>query len=68
MITLYSEVRTPDGIGTVIGLSCQKVNGLYFSQECSEVVVWYGTDNAANGWVQRAYDLKDVTLLTLVKA
>jgi hypothetical protein len=61
-ISLYSKVQTPDGVGVVISLNCMKVNGLYYVPECAEATVWYGTDNAANGWVQRAYDLNDISL------
>lgn len=62
-INLYSKVQTPDGIGVVIGLNCTKVNGLYYDPVCAEATVWYGTENAANGWVQRAYDLKYIRLV-----
>jgi len=56
---IYSKVKTPDGVGTVISIVCMRVNGLYFDPERTEVVVWYGTDNAANGWVQRTYSLDE---------
>ena len=29
----------------------------------SEVTVWYGMDNVANGWVNKTYDLNDVSLI-----
>ena len=61
-ICLFSKVQTPDGVGVVIRLSCMKVNGLYYAPECAEAVVWYGMDNVTNGWVQRTYDLKVISL------
>jgi hypothetical protein len=62
-ITLYSKVKTPDGIGTVVGLNCLRVNGLYFDPNVTEVIVWYGTDNAANGFVQRTYDVDSISIV-----
>jgi hypothetical protein len=62
-ICLYDKVQTPDGVGVVIQLSCMKVNGLYYAPECSDVTVWYGMGNVCNGWVQRSYDLKEVSLV-----
>ena len=62
-ISLFSKVKTSDGVGTVVSLSCQKVNGLYYVPECAEVTVWYGMDNVSNGWVTRTYDLKDVSII-----
>lgn len=61
-ISLYSKVQTPDGVGVVVSLNCMKVNGLYYVPECAEAVVWYGMENVTNGWVQRTYDLKDISL------
>jgi len=60
-LPIFSKVKTVDGIGTVVGIQCQKVNGLYYDPACTEVHVWYGMDNVSNGWVRRVYQLEDVT-------
>jgi len=64
-ISIYSKVKTPDGVGVVVQMCCMRVNGLYFDPNVTEVTVWYGMDNVTNGWVQKTYDLKDISLVTV---
>lgn len=57
---LFSAVQTPDGVGTLIGVTTQ-ANGLYFDRVGSIAHVWYGMDNVQNGKVQWTYPLSEVT-------
>lgn len=52
---LGSQVKTPDGVGTLVEVSCPH-NGLYYTPEQSRCVVWFGAGNGAgNGRVSKEY-------------
>lgn len=48
------KVKTPDGIGVLLGSTMPDFNGLYF-QDNRQWQVWYGTGNDQTRWVSRQY-------------
>lgn len=58
---LGRQVKTPDGIGVlyaVLGAS----NGLGIENNI-QVIVWYGIENAQNGWSSRRYHPDEIEIL-----
>jgi len=56
---MFEKVRTEDGEGTIVGFFTP-FNGIYYEPEKAMVLVWYGTDNAQNGWVSRGYPIEKI--------
>jgi hypothetical protein len=58
-IYLGQEINTPLGKGIVVSLSMPS-NGLYLSPEKAELTVWFSTQQAKDGWVQRTYTFTEL--------
>jgi hypothetical protein len=56
-------VKTPDGEGIIVSLA-MPYNGLYLSPKQSVAIVWYSADEAANGWVNKEYELNKLQRIT----
>lgn len=57
---LGERVRTPDGVGILLGKDTPS-NGLYYEDDRSVWHVWYGTGNTeAPRWVQRTYAPEEI--------
>jgi hypothetical protein len=52
-------VLTPDGVGRMIGISTES-NGLHVQDHTTKVQVWYGVDDAQNGWTRREFHMREV--------
>lgn len=65
MITLFSNVKTPDGIGQVVKLEAN-FNGIWIDKDTATALVYYGMDSnvKVNGtrWVSYTYKLSELTL------
>jgi len=48
-------VSTPDGVGVLVGIETP-FNGAYVEPSRCSYIVWYGVDNAQNGFVSRRYE------------
>jgi len=57
---LFNKVKTPDGVGTLVGVEVDW-NGRNFFPETARLHVWYGTDNVQGGWVEHGYPLDEVS-------
>jgi hypothetical protein len=60
--TILQTVKTPDGIGKIISIVIPS-NGLYFEPTRVKYIVWYGTENSQNGWIQREYNFNELKIL-----
>jgi hypothetical protein len=56
---LGEYVKTPDGNGIIVSLN-MPYNGLYLSPKSATAVVWYSTEEAVNGCVNKQYLLTDL--------
>jgi hypothetical protein len=61
-LQIFQKVKTPDGLGTIINISCP-FNGLYYEPEKTKCVVWYGVNNSQNGWSVQEYIYDDILKL-----
>lgn len=65
MITIFSKVKTPDGIGQVVKLEAE-FNGLRILEETATALVYFGMDSNVkiNGtrWISYTYKLSELIL------
>lgn len=59
-LNVLSLVKTPDGVGTLLCINIP-YNGLYHEWERAKFLVWYGTGNNENGWVNREYNVEELS-------
>lgn len=62
---LGQEVVTPIGRGIIIRMEMPS-NGLYLSPEKATAIVWFSTEAAQQGWVQKEFaldELKDIIII-----
>ncbi len=53
------KVITPIGTGVLVSMIMPH-NGLYCTPTQTQCLVWFGTDNAANGFVSHSFDPCDI--------
>lgn len=57
---LGRKIRSPDGEGILIGIDTP-FNGATFDVTQSKAQVWYGVEDAQNGWVAHTYPIEQIT-------
>lgn len=61
---LFKQVKTPHGVGLLIGIICDTpFNGLYCEPKRGDGVeaqVWYSTEKAQGGYVAYRFDAKTI--------
>ncbi len=62
---LGQEVVSPIGKGIIINLQMPS-NGLYLSPEKATAIVWFSTEAAQAGWVQKEFSLDELKVITVV--
>lgn len=62
---LGQEVVTPIGKGIIIRMEMPS-NGLYLSPEKSTATVWFSTEAAQQGWVQKEFALDELKVIMTV--
>lgn len=62
---LGQEVVSPIGKGIIINLQMPS-NGLYLSPEKATATIWFSTEDAQAGWVQKDFSLDELKVITVV--